>query len=602
MHHPTASSPRCRAAAALAEIVKQIDRELRAAGQSLLAVAMCRSPGGAWRRAVRLATGCARLKPRGRFCVLSRLRRNRIGLPLAVPRAVLIKCQGGDTGLLSCHPERMGRAASKLREVAWTPLALTVAVFGVLLLAWTTARDIESNFPDPILSAIGLLLTALVFVLALAQGRLHRTADAALAEARQLEATFLAAHAEHPNAVTTMDLWAQAGALKEALFTDTDSSLPRWEKRLVLSRARQPVGNWGTAGTLYRSFDILRIDRELERTADEPDAPSPRRRRYLERERVRLSRELGDTRAADQRAGITVHGYRRLRARVQVAELSVRSLVSVARVFSALMAALVVLGGIYAGWGTDLAPPPALWAALVLIALAWVYSRVVVDDINLEVSAVASALRDLSLLVLYEAEGTLGSYWEASSSGADVKRMLELRQHLEHQIDQAAQRVPGSLWLASIRGRFELVKAIRSSDFESGGRFKAHDDRMNANLLESLPAATRLLRYAASRTDDPGAALGYAKLLTLQADLLGDGKFTIAPAYFDSENPNDLRAAAHGHVQRALLLMSGLPILPRGVFGLPHRLWFTKQSYLWPEDEDSLRELDKLLLIDPERS
>ncbi|MCY7400485.1 MAG: hypothetical protein LH477_05940 [Nocardioides sp.] len=121
---------------------------------------------------------------------------------------------------------------------------------------------------------------------------------------------------------------------------------------------------------------------------------------------------------------------------------------------------------------------------------------------------------------------------------------------------------------------------------------------MHTHRLESLPTATRLLRFAASRTDDPGAALGYAQLLTLQADLLDDGTFTSPPAYFDNGNAEDLRAAARAHVARALLLISGLPVIPRGIFGLPHRSWFTEQSYLWPEDANSLRELQELLLID----
>lgn len=235
----------------------------------------------------------------------------------------------------------MRQTSDVLRNVWWTPLAVTVVVLGVLSLAWTTARDVVSEFPDPILSAIGLLLTALVFLLALAQGRLHRTADAAVSEARQLEATLLASHAEHPDAATTMDVWAQAGAMKEALFTDMDSLLSRREKKLVLNRARQPIGNWGPEGMLNRSFDLFAIKRELSLEPDEPGAPSLRRRRYLGREQARISRAQAETRVADERAGITVHGYRRLRARVQVAELSVRSLVTMAKIFSVLMAALV---------------------------------------------------------------------------------------------------------------------------------------------------------------------------------------------------------------------------------------------------------------------
>ena len=99
----------------------------------------------------------------------------------------------------------------RIRGFNWRPVGLLLLVAVVLVAIWTTQRGKTTAFPAPLLQAVGLLLTGLVFVLALAQSRLSRTADAAAENARHSEEVVIDSYLEHPEAVTTMDLWSVPG-------------------------------------------------------------------------------------------------------------------------------------------------------------------------------------------------------------------------------------------------------------------------------------------------------------------------------------------------------------------------------------------------------
>ena len=282
----------------------------------------------------------------------------------------------------------------RIRGLNWRLVGLLLGATVVPVAIWTTQRGQTTAFPAPLLQAVGLLLTGLVFVLGLAQSRLSRTADAAAENARHSEEVVIDSYLEHPEAVTTMDLWERAGSMRAALLETGPKNESKEEARRILREARRPVESWGTAD---RAVDVYRIDRELDRSETDPKPPSPRRRRYLQKERQRIIEEDKRAREVAERAGGGVAGYKRVIRRARVGELSVRSLVAMAQVFIVAMLGLVVVGAIDAGWFVERTPSPEVWAALVLIALAWTYAQVVRRDIDLEIAALAATLSDSTL-------------------------------------------------------------------------------------------------------------------------------------------------------------------------------------------------------------
>jgi len=467
----------------------------------------------------------------------------------------------------------------------------------VLVAIWATQRGRTTVFPGPLLQAVGLLLTGLVFVLGLAQSRLSRTADAAAENARHSEEVVIVSYLEHPEAVTTMDLWERAGSMRAALLETGANGESKEDARRILREARRPVGNWGAAGTFDRVVDLGRIDRELALSETDPESPSPRRRRYLQKERQRITEEDTRAREAAERAGITVAGYKRVIGRARVGELSVRSLVAMAQVFIVAMLGLVVVGAIYAGWFVERTPSPEVWAALVLIALAWTYTRVVHRDIDLEIAALAAALRDSTLVALHAAEDLL----MADARIGDHEKMIYAL------LDQAEERNPGLPWLASLRGRLHLSHALSLTHgfFEGLGdvdgreevdKYGARNSWMRQRLLEELRPATRLLGYAADRRDDPVAALAQARLLTVHAEILERDLVEGTPDFFSSSDPEALKAAATEQVQRAIPLLRDMSLFGREViFSRSYRGWIDKQAYLWPQNGALLDDLAEAL-------
>jgi hypothetical protein len=477
----------------------------------------------------------------------------------------------------------------RIRGLNWRPVGLLLLGAVVLVAIWTTQRGQTTAFPAPLLQAVGLLLTGLVFVLGLAQSRLSRTADAAAENARHSEEVVIASYLEHPKAVTTMDLWERAGSMRAALLQTSTNEESKEDARRILREARRPVGNWGAAGSLDRGVDLYRIDRELDLSDTDPKPPSPRRRRYLQKERQRIIEEDKRAREAAERAGVTVAGYKRVIGRARVGELSVRSLVAMAQVFIVAMLGLVVVGAIYAGWFVERTPSPEVWAALVLMALAWTYARVVRRDIDLEIAALAAALRDSPLVALHTAEHHL----EADARGQD----RDHREVIYALLDQADERNPDLPWLASIRGRLHLTHAlVLVGGFFEGDKHDVHNSWTRQRLLEELRPATRLLGYAAERGDDPVAALAQARLLTVHAEILERKLVERTPDFFSSSDPEALRAAATEQVKRAIPLLRDMSLFGReALFSRSYRGWIGGQTYLWPQDDVLFDELAEAL-------
>jgi hypothetical protein len=478
----------------------------------------------------------------------------------------------------------------RIRGLNWRPVGLLLLGAVVLVVAiWTTQRGKTTAFPAPLLQAVGLLLTGLVFVLALAQSRLSRTADAAAENARHSEEVVIDSYLEHPEAVTTMDLWERAGSMRAALLQTgpEPEKESKEDARRILREARRPVENWGTA-----AVDLYRIDRELDRSETDPKPPSPRRRRYLQKERQRIIEEDKRARYAAERAGVTVAGYKRVIGRARVGELSVLSLVAMAQVFIVAMLGLVVVGAIYAGWFVERTPSPEVWAALVLIALAGTYVRVVRHDIDLEIAALTAALRDSTLVALHTAEHLLEA--DAREQNRDHRKVIYAL------LDQVDERNPGLPWMASIRGRLHLTCAlVLVRGFFEGDKHDAHNSRRWQSLSEELRPATRLLGYAACRKDDPVAALAQARLLTVHAEILERKLVEGTPDFFSSSDPEALRAAATEQVRRAIPLLRDVSLFGRKdpLFGRSYRGWIGGQAYLWPRNDVLRDELAEALRL-----
>lgn len=493
----------------------------------------------------------------------------------------------------------MGRRV-RWETVPWLPLGLVSAVAVVLVIVASTRWNSRESFPDALLTAIGLLLTALVFLLGLAQNRMHRTCDAVLDEARRSDETILRAHLEHPLAVGTMDLWEVAAEMREALHDDVDGPPDRRERRRVLHAVRAGVSPWGLPGRLDRAADLYRITRELERDPGEGRSPSARRRAHLERERTRIVAQDEEHVRAAQQAGITVYGYRQLRARVRVAVYVVRSLVSLTRAFGLLMVALVALGAIYAGWRTPTdAVEPEAWAASVLIALAWVYSHVVVRDLALEQRSTDTALSGAVLVRLSEAEAGLGWYWGALEARGE--REGDLRALVQFQIEDVLRRAPQVPWLTSIRGRLHLLQALDAARSIMVGPFavESHNDRQRQELRISLRAARRLLGHGSPRDDDPIALLAVSRLWAFLAEVVERDLLPgPLPGGGGAEQVAEWRDSSSAAAERAVDVMSDLPLLPATLFGQPHARWLREQTYLWPDDGPLRDRLVALIGID----
>src|SRR3954453_1620847 len=88
--------------------------------------------------------------------------------------------------------------------------ALIALAVAAIIWGWLTARGSATGFPQPILTAEGLLLTALVFVAGLGQGNVRRATDAALAELHRRDDSMLGSYTDHTSPVPTLKLFEWA--------------------------------------------------------------------------------------------------------------------------------------------------------------------------------------------------------------------------------------------------------------------------------------------------------------------------------------------------------------------------------------------------------
>ncbi|MBW9205748.1 hypothetical protein KV097_07295 [Mumia sp. zg.B17] len=384
----------------------------------------------------------------------------------------------------------------------------TVMVFAFALpvvWVWRTARGSTDGFPAALIQAEGLLLTALVFVMGFGQSSLRRAADRAVADI-QTWAENLRTVYGNPAAVSTTDLFticheAEASTFGVSVLIGDVQRDPSAARR----RYRRFSGDW-TEGNLDEVVSVVAIDRELERQPGEAGAPTARRRRYLERERARLHAER--TQRFERAEDLGQRGGARLKAiggkfTVELA-LALWQLRAV-RVFAAAMVALTVLGAVYDGWSSAQAPPPELWAALVIPALAFAYAWILTLDARSETSRVKQAIVSSWPCVLDRAEGVLNMLYDESRSESAEH---DVRVYLDQILDPLQDSLGDFGWYLSVRARQIAHSPLRKLGEHPGSLLWEADRRR-------LARARRYAHAAAERADDPVAAVTLAALLEI---------------------------------------------------------------------------------------
>jgi hypothetical protein len=123
----------------------------------------------------------------------------------------------------------------------WAVLAVVSA--GLVVWVWITARGTVEEFPGVLLQAESAALTALVFVLALSQSSLRRTAEAVVAQSRKWEEVLGTAYRDKPDSISSAAVWTHAASDHWALFTLRTPS-GREAQRRVLREAERTDALW----------------------------------------------------------------------------------------------------------------------------------------------------------------------------------------------------------------------------------------------------------------------------------------------------------------------------------------------------------------------
>ncbi len=377
------------------------------------------------------------------------------------------------------------------------PAVLVAAAAAALAWVWLTARGSTDGFPDVLIQAEGLLLTALVFVMGFGQSSLRRAADAAIDDVTRWTENLRAVYAR-PGAMSTMDLFAASHAARHAavsvsvMLSDVqrDSSKGRRYRRFAIEPSPGGIGEVLLVGA---------IDHELAR------GPSERRHRFLERERARIVAER--TQRFEDAKELGRLGDARLKAiggtfTVQLS-LALQQLRAVG-VFAVVIVVLTVAGAVYAGWSLDQPPAPELWATLAILALALTYAWILRRDARIETARVEHAIETSWPCVLWSAEFALASLDREDEEDREKTDLV-----LTY-VDRALAPLQDSLgdfgWYLSIRARHAAFAPFRQLAAHPDLPLWERDRRL-------LARARRYARAAAARTDAPVAAVTLAALL-----------------------------------------------------------------------------------------
>jgi hypothetical protein len=445
-----------------------------------------------------------------------------------------------------------------------------------LVWVWISARGTTAGFPQPLLAAEGILLTATVFFLSFGQSRHRRAADEALSGLRDDQKALLDAYDKQAGRMTSLWLYEMAAAQRaEALqarwLEDERSSelVKAYRQRRSLSSRRDELWDLGAR---YHA-----IGEEL----DGYSAPSPRRRE-LEQEQEKTRKRFDQLNDELKKSGDLVVD------RLRVNMGATFELLQLARVFVSVIVTIALIGAEYAGWGIFRAPDAGVWAVVAFIGLALAYVYVVWRDVVDETRRVIEAVARAPLAALHDAEEKL-----CSLRDGDMEKAQGVWDNVLKSLSRIEREIPGLPWTQSLRGRQLLWCA--GEDLKIKRDLDHFPERLGSRLSRNVPEAERLLRAAASRRDDPVAAVALARVLELRAELEQEDNAALSyeagrlvadaadmlPADVDAFDVDDL-------------------IKPRGAKLAWQRL-LESRSWLWPANDGRAEPL-KAKIVDAKKT
>lgn len=414
-------------------------------------------------------------------------------------------------------------------------LVLALLWAGILIWLWQTARATIPRFPEPLLTAQGLLLTALVFVLGFGQAHFQRTRDSLLETVQEHEQQVLQLYRTDPSTMTTFRLleWAHNASQDATEARNLHAESQAKVRGLARDHRRlQHVTNSRFGSIL----NMVAIDRRLREGSEGKASDSEKTRKRLERERTKIIVQadhdlkwIRDTERATGIAGTLIYS-----GQFRIGLGAAYELLYLARATIWLMIFLGTMGAVYMEWPA--APAPELFAVLVLLLLAGGYTFIVGRNISDTARGLSDGLFRSPLVTLDTTEDALAHSIRQERVDVYWTELYEPRFYL------VARSEPTLPWLDSLLGRQALRQALNEED--KGGAANRRMFRLHIEIAEEL------LRAASTRQDDPVAAVAYARLCELQADL-------------EPGRADELGTAADGHILRAVALLACFPLKPR---------------------------------------
>jgi len=390
----------------------------------------------------------------------------------------------------------------------WPLLAGLSAAVVVLILLWLQAEP-EGGFPDAITGALGLLLAAVVFALALAKSEAQRV----------FEDVHALHEADHDHWLAERDNGRLTTAELRALVAST----------YLAAREQVEAAEEGPWDIWCR----MRAQTLLDRVGDD-------RRAQL----IRFIR--GDRTARSERR---VRPFRNAQWIISLSLVGAWLLV-LAMVF------LTLIGAAYAGWGLAWPPSPSWWAAVTLIGAAVAYTMLNAAALRALLETFRARMHSLVLYRIYEAEFavpdrlfdevfdagisavrrnmmnlTFGEYAEFRDEVEYVGDDLYWAESLQH-IRWAEGRRPTAPWLHTLSGCYHLWSGLRHlrtpSGLEHVERAAVHldlalaDDPLVAGValchcreilrddVAARQAQVVALEYLSTADRTPGSAASYA--------------------------------------------------------------------------------------------
>jgi hypothetical protein len=419
-----------------------------------------------------------------------------------------------------------------VRDPALWPWRRAMAFAGsTLLLLWIllSVRSTPEGFPNVILTAEGLLLTATVFILGFSQNQQRRVIDRVLSDLLSYQEAVSEAYRSDPNAMPTSRLWELAALqLSEAneaeqLARKDPGDLVRSLQRLrLIDEAGEDITS------VYLTLDAIgkRLDgpdAQVERLKGVGRWRLRRRQRRLTMILRRLDARQKRGRQESGRAG-RHQGLRTLAIGFGAAYESL----AIAKLFLVAMLELYVAGARYAGWRVGFRPAPAWWAVFAFIGLGAGYIFVVRRDLRDQIRESLFAVETAPFAMLLQAERILD---RAVVFGEDFEVAAKRWDMAADSIAHAERRLPQSFgWTASLAARRDLTKAriLAAQGGDTGDPWFGHRSHRLYEARALLTRAERTLRTMTRTTDDSLAAVTLACVIE-QQQLLSSGTSEVPP-------------------------------------------------------------------------